>query len=1821
MAVVWQAMPISLLPRQPEDGIMMEAEYFGSTPGGSGVQVHEMGHYLGLYHTFQGGCTNNDCLADGDRVCDTPPDQSTAPVPCGGTVNSCSTDINSGFSTDQNDLYEDYMDYGDFNCWSVFTQGQADRMAFHIENVRSSLLESQGCQDPCTSALTASFSTSTDQLAVGGAVNFTNNSTNTTSASWEIDGTPFASTTDASFTFNQEGVFEICLIVGNADPNCSDKFCEEITVNCLVQAEFSTDIFYPNPGETVTYTNSSLNASQFDWKINGTSVATSQNLTWAFATDGIYDVCLTASDGLCEREFCLPVFVAMIGDSSGCDTTFLKTYGTLQDDEISRAIIAVPASLGGGFLIGGGKRDSAMITLLDPVGDIVWTRSFDATPDAEDFIWDIKFDSDNNVIGVGNTKNEPLGNVECFAFKYNMVTNTMLWINELDLNDPARESYRSILEKSPGGNYIVVGETDLLLGGTGCDAILIELNRNTGANVWQRNMHFGSCETYLNIISANNGFYTVGRNNFNGGGQAGFRPAISKFDTNGNQLWTRWYLQGPNPTARLYGFDLTEDNGLIVVGYGDEDGISTAQVELLLFKTDYDGQLQWTMKYDIPGSTNEIGVRILNLPDGYLCLGMHSATDRNVFVFKTDKQGNLQWSKSYGSNNGRNEEAWDMLWQNGQIYFTGNSSAPNGGISEDVFLANIAADGSTTAQDSCNLFSNLEMTQSPWQNPYDEQHDLTDLGLNWFQFLNTAQMGETAVQTTTECFIPCLDSCDLVPEAFVNQVSASCDGQGLLIVLEICNTGNFDLPAGTPVTFYDSDPTAGAASTVATIPLLEAVGDMDCKIFNLAIPGLPNETYFVVVNDDGLTPTPFDLATFDGPQDECDYTNNIGSFQYDYTPPVLNLGPDVSMCQFGVVDLDAGPGFATYTWQDGSSEQTLTAFNPGTYSVTVVDECGGEQMDQITISIDSTTVLDLGPDIEICEGSSYTFDVQGFEMYQWSPADYLSCTDCSNPTTTPLAGITYTLVATNADGCISVDSVEVQLLPGFAETDSLEICQGDSVIVFGNTIDTAGVFSETFTSTGGCDSTQTIVVTILPAIEFIADVIICRGDTVDVFGIPVFESGQFSQTFTSQNGCDSIATISVGVLENVLTEETRELCFGETTDIFGTPTSTSGVYEMTFTGSNSCDSTHVIVLTVNDEIFLDFQKTDVTCFGGMDGSITATASGGLSVFTYVWENGSIGPIRDNLVAGTYSCTVTDASGCTVEASVDISQPTAVSISATGVDVTCTTLGTATADASGGTGTLTYLWSNGDTTPAVSGLVAGTYSVTATDANGCTGETTVVIGGALGPNVDIEIVQAISENDPNSGELTVDVSGGTSPFTYNWSNGETTTSIDSLPSGAYLVTVTDANGCTAVDSTYLFLAACTGGKIWNDLDRDGCQDGGELGFANVTLNLTGTDIFGNAVTATTTSAINGEYIFENLAPGNYQVHITVPSGYTLTTANNCTDDFTDSDFGANGNSYVIVLTEGHCCLIVDGGIYESCLNVSHPGTICCDQVLCGPGNDPAPLTATPATGANQVQYMWIYSHAQSPASIGNPTWYPVLDAFGNPVMTATYDPGPLSETTYFARCTRAVGCTNWLETNVVEIKVEDDAVALIDEPGAICVGNPITFTAAPNGPNAKYHWNFGPYATPSQSTAQSPTVVWSQPGYISISLEVTDNGCVSKDVQLIAVSDNPVYCGTALSGSNSPNNQMAASPSLQVEGRFDIYPNPMGDVLNVRWDSSIESDVELALSSIAGQVLITKSASQQDRLHALNVADLPSGLYLLKAKTMDGEVSVFRVVKR
>jgi hypothetical protein len=135
------------------NGIINLSYLWGTSTTGSLNHVHEFGHYLGLYHTFQGGCPNGDCLTKGDRVCDTPPDSRKSYYACGEPDNSCFSDtddtsIHNPFEEDQDDLYENYMDYTSKYCQHTFTRGQADRMRSSLIEVRNQLLASSGCSEP-----------------------------------------------------------------------------------------------------------------------------------------------------------------------------------------------------------------------------------------------------------------------------------------------------------------------------------------------------------------------------------------------------------------------------------------------------------------------------------------------------------------------------------------------------------------------------------------------------------------------------------------------------------------------------------------------------------------------------------------------------------------------------------------------------------------------------------------------------------------------------------------------------------------------------------------------------------------------------------------------------------------------------------------------------------------------------------------------------------------------------------------------------------------------------------------------------------------------------------------------------------------------------------------------------------------------------------------------------------------------------------------------------------------------------------------------------------------------------------------------------------------------------------------------------------------------------------------------------------------------------------------------------------------------------------------------------------------------------------------
>jgi hypothetical protein len=240
----------------------------------------------------------------------------------------------------------------------------------------------------------------------------------------------------------------------------------------------------------------------------------------------------------------------------------------------------------------------------------------------------------------------------------------------------------------------------------------------------------------------------------------------------------------------------------------------------------------------------------------------------------------------------------------------------------------------------------------------------------------------------------------------------------------------------------------------------------------------------------------------------------------------------------------------------------------------------------------------------------------------------------------------------------------------------------------------------------------------------------------------------------------------------------------------------AGTYTVTVSDQNSCLATASVTVSQPSAIVPSVNTTAVSCFNGTNGSATASANGGTGTLSYTWSNSATGTNISNLGAGNYCVTVTDANQCTVSACQTIANPTQVAGSITKLDVSCNggNNGTATLSASGGTGAFTYLWSNSATTANVSNLAAGNYTVTITDGNNCTATASTGITEptalALTPTCNATIL------GQSTGSASVNVTGGTSPYSYNWSSGSTAATASNLSAGIVNVTVTDANNCTS-----------------------------------------------------------------------------------------------------------------------------------------------------------------------------------------------------------------------------------------------------------------------------------------------------------------------------------------------------------------------------------------------------------------------------------------
>ncbi|MGH1339874.1 MAG: SprB repeat-containing protein, partial [Aureispira sp.] len=452
------------------------------------------------------------------------------------------------------------------------------------------------------------------------------------------------------------------------------------------------------------------------------------------------------------------------------------------------------------------------------------------------------------------------------------------------------------------------------------------------------------------------------------------------------------------------------------------------------------------------------------------------------------------------------------------------------------------------------------------------------------------------------------------------------------------------------------------------------------------------------------------------------------------TPTITPLGATI-LCSGDSVDLDAG-AFAGYIWSTGELSRTIRVGATDAYSVTVNDAGGCVGSDTITVTVGTPLTVNLAIQDLSCN-NMVTPDGRLVATALGSFGSYAYTWSTLGSTTDTLRGLSpgsYCVTVTDAQGCTA---------------DTCATISEPTAITFTTAQTDVTCF-------GGSDGTATI--TAVGGTGILSYLWSNTQTTATATGLP---AGNVCVTVTDVNGC------SVDTCLTIIQ-----------------PT-------MTVTAAASIATTYT-------------GGTNVSCNGACDGIASVVAMGGspaVSGYVYSWSTSPV-QTRDSafaLCAGTVIVTVTDSLGCSAIDSVRLSEPSAITVTAVSVSTRCNTSsdGSASAMATGGAGGYSYAWS---TTPVqitdtARGLAAGNYIITVTDANGCTGSTSVSVSEPSAVSVTTSLAAAISCNGTCDGAAAAIGAGGTGPYTYLWSNGQGTDTATTLCVGVFGVTVSDANGCT------------------------------------------------------------------------------------------------------------------------------------------------------------------------------------------------------------------------------------------------------------------------------------------------------------------------------------------------------------------------------------------------------------------------------------------
>ena len=1078
---------------------------------------------------------------------------------------------------------------------------------------------------------------------------------------------------------------------------------------------------------------------------------------------------------------------------------------------------------------------------------------------------------------------------------------------------------------------------------------------------------------------------------------------------------------------------------------------------------------------------------------------------------------------------------YTYLWSNGQTIQTATGLTGGNTYSVTITDANgctktgsttitqpaaLSSSISSTTNVSCNGQSTgaIDLTVTGGTSPYTylwnngaTTQDLSGLSAGTYTVTITDSHGCTATRsqiiTQPGVIVP------LITSTSINGVNVACFG-------DATGTASVSATGGTlPYSYLWStgattSSLSGLTAGTVSVTITDANGCLGNGSLTLTQPGGP-----IVITLDSL-------KNYNGFGTSCNGASNGGIF----------------------ISVSGGtPGYL-YFWSNGDVTQDITGLAAGNYSITVFDAngCTASQTYTITppapLSVTVTSPVNGGGYNIACNGES-SGSANTAVSGGAAPYNYIWSNGATTQNLINLPAGTYSVSVTDANGCSGTGSVTltepvilVPLITGVTVNGGTNVtCNGGtdgsaSVSATGGSLPYTYLWSNgaTTSSVSGLGA-GTISVTVY-------DLNGCSNQDAFTFTEPALIS--ITSSLSAYNGynvgCDGATN---GSIDATVTGGTSPYTYvwSNGATIQDINSLSAGTYSVTVTDANGCTSVSSKTLTEPTPVSPILTSptvtggTNLSCNGSTNGNINVTTSGGVSPYSYLWSNGATTQNLSSVGAGTYTVTVTDGNNCTVTASITLTQPDPVSPTLTsptfsgGFNISCNGLfdGIITTSVTGGTSPYSYIWSNGETSQDLGSLTAGTYTVTITDVNGCTSTgsktltqpTPVVLSFSLSTYGGSNVGCYGSSN----GSIDLTVTGGTGPYTYEWTNEATTQDLTGLTAGTYGVVVNDANGCPAVDSvtltqpdtlvSTLISPTFNGGYNVTCLGNDGSID----------LTLTGgtapyTYIWSNAVT---TQDLAG------LGAGTYNVTISDANGCTSTgsitltqsstlTLSAALSSYNGTNISCNGS------TDGSIDLTVSGGASPFTYSWSN-GATTQDLSSLGAGTysvtvtdanncsttanstitQPAPLTSPTVSSSYNGGYN-VGCNGSTNGSInltpaGGTAPYTYIWSNGQ----TTQDLANLGAGTFTVTVTDLNGCTSSTSVTLTEPTPFTNTLTSPTFAGGFnvtCLGNDGSIDLTPAGGTSPYSYNWNTGATTQDLTGLGAGIY---------TVTITDaNGCSS-----------------------------------------------------------------------------------------------------------------------